>query len=71
MSREGYRGSGRRGAFLAASAAQACLLIRQALQRCGTLVGMIVRERLPELRLVVRLHVDLLRVSSAVCMPAV
>jgi len=31
---------------------------------------MIVCSRLPELRLVVRLHVDLLRVSSAVCMPA-
>ncbi|MGH8890429.1 MAG: putative leader peptide [Acidothermaceae bacterium] len=31
---------------------------------------MIVRSRVPELRLVARLHVDLQRVSSAVCMPA-
>jgi hypothetical protein len=31
---------------------------------------MIVRSTIPALRLVVRLHVDLLRVSSAICMPA-
>jgi len=48
----------------------ACLVIRQARQRYGTLDRMIVRSRVPALRLVARLHVDLLRVSSAVCMPA-
>jgi hypothetical protein len=45
-------------------------VIRQALQGYGTLDVMALRSTPPSLRLVARLHVDLLRVSSAVCMPA-
>jgi hypothetical protein len=63
-------GDGRRREPAPASSKQLCLVIRQARQGYGTLDGMIVRSRVPALRLVARLHVDLLRVSSAVCMPA-